>query len=64
MCNSCHFFNINNVNAGIAYRFNINSLGLFVNGFFEILNIIGINEYGFDAEPRKGVGKEVVGPTI
>ena len=64
MGNVSDLFKVHHVSCRVADRFAVDCLGLAINQSSHCIEIFRIDKPGFDPKLGKGMGKEVVGPTI
>ena len=64
MCDVCNRLNVDQVTIRIAQRLKEHSLGVFINGILEVLNVIRIYELGGHAVLRQSVLQIVVGAAV
>ena len=58
------FFKIRNIQTGIADRFQVNGLGIFIDVFYKAFHIVAIGKTCFDTQPFKGHFKLVVSAAV
>ena len=64
MSDLCDRFDVDQVGVGVAQRFNEDRLGVGLDGFRKVLDVVGVYEGRGDAELGEGVCEEVIGSAV